>query len=114
MTKSMGKTVNQGEVWIANVKFVQDNQTKVRPVLAISLEIDGDDDVVVLPVTSQNPRNDYDVEVSDYKGTGLLKQPSYIRTSKPLTIEKRELKRKIGEIKDVDLANALEKFRSLF
>ncbi|MGE6347865.1 type II toxin-antitoxin system PemK/MazF family toxin [Bacillus mycoides] len=114
MTKSTEKIVKQGEIWIANVKFVQDNSTKVRPVLAVSLEIDGDGDVVVLPVSSQNPRNDYDVEVSNYSGTGLLVQPSYIRTAKPLTIEKRALKRKIGEMNEVDLANALEKLRSLF
>ncbi|HHB2481338.1 TPA: type II toxin-antitoxin system PemK/MazF family toxin [Bacillus cereus] len=114
MTKSTEKTVKQGEIWTANVKFVQDNSTKVRPVLAVSLEVEGDDDIVILPISSQDPRNDYDVEVSDYKGTGLLVQPSYIRTAKPLTVEKRALKRKIGEISDVDLANALEKFRSLF
>ncbi|PEA25817.1 hypothetical protein CN984_12220 [Bacillus cereus] len=115
MTKSMEKKqVKQGEIWVANVNFFAKSGSKKRPVLALSLDIVGDDDIVILPISTSEARTDFDVKVTVEEGTGLATFPSYIRTSKPLTTTKRALTQKIGKLDEVDLANVLEKFRSQF
>ncbi|MCP1324289.1 type II toxin-antitoxin system PemK/MazF family toxin [Bacillus sp. S0628] len=114
MTESTERVVEQGEIWVQKVRHNGD--FKYRPFLIANIKIERENDVIALPVSSNKsmPRNQYDVKVKHEDGTGLLRFPSYIRVSKPLTINKYKLGYKIGKLDDIDLANALEKLRSLF
>jgi mRNA interferase MazF len=53
------------------------------------------------------------VEVKKWKEAGLAK-PSVVRTSKPTTMHQSMLIKKLGDMDPTDLANVLEKCRSIF
>lgn len=114
MTTSTETKFNQGEVWIARVRFIQDpSKAKPRPVVIVGKNIAYEMDVVVNPITTENPRNEFDVPINNWKKAGLV-GPSVVRTSKPLTITGSELRKKIGELDPADLANVLQKNRELY
>lgn len=46
----------QGDVWLADVVFKGSRQSKQRPVIIAGNELAIDVDVIVAPVTSQQPR----------------------------------------------------------
>ncbi|WP_255450432.1 type II toxin-antitoxin system PemK/MazF family toxin [Alteribacillus sp. YIM 98480] len=65
------------------------------------------------PVTSQQPRNEFDVVIEYWKEAGLLK-PSVARTSKIISIHGSELNRKLGTLHEHDLERVLHMCRNLF
>src|SRR5690625_6909267 len=68
MIYTMSSKIKQGEVWLADVLFKGKRQTKQRPVVIVGNELALDVDVIVTPVTSQQLRNQFDV---DRKSTRL-------------------------------------------
>ena len=109
----MSSKKNQGEVWLADVVFKGTRQTKQRPVVIVGNELALDIDVIIAPVTSQKPRNQFDIVLEYWEEAGLLK-PSVVRTSKISSIHGTELKRHLGELHRHDLENALNMCRKLF
>jgi len=102
MAKSNYKNIQVGEIWTCH------EGTKLRPVLVIqdslvSLEVDFN----ITRITSQSPKNEYDVEIVDWKQAGLDK-PSYVRCAKVQTVNQLELKRRIGTLSERDLSTVLE------
>ncbi|UOQ92736.1 type II toxin-antitoxin system PemK/MazF family toxin [Halobacillus shinanisalinarum] len=75
----MSSRMKQGDVWLADVLFKGTRQTKQRPVIIVGNALDVD--VIIAPVTSQKPRNQFDVVLEYWNEAGLLK-PSVARTSK--------------------------------
>ncbi|WP_461201842.1 type II toxin-antitoxin system PemK/MazF family toxin [Anoxybacillus sp. TBDG-1] len=104
----MSNLGRRGEIWFAEIKG------KRRPVLIVS-----PDDVIVelyrviANITSQQPRNKYDVVLEYWEEAGLDK-PSVVRCSKINTIHYRELLFKIGNIHSHDLKRVMETIRGYF
>jgi len=81
----MSNKKKQGEVWLADVLFKGTRQTKQLPVVIVGNELALDIDVIIAPVTSQKPRNQFDIVLDYWREAGLLK-PSVVRTSKIISI----------------------------
>ena len=91
-------TIRPGEFWIAEIRFTSGAGTKKRPVLV--LWPDGSD-VVVSAVTSAKPRSNFDVELADWKTSGL-RLPSTVRLSRLDCLEQSILIARIGVISTID------------
>lgn len=131
MTKSTEITsedfFKQGHVWVAPVWSIMDQANKPRPVVIVGNDKANDQlDIVINFVTKTAGRGDYDVKLEHWKAAGL-KVESWVRTSKPLTIQKSQLRTEmitrngvkqpkgyIGKLNDTDLANIIEKCKSIF
>ena len=72
---------------------------KPRPALVI-LDV-GDADVVVARVTTQPYRSRYDVDITDWRGAGLLAS-SVVRLHKLATLEKSIIRRRLGALGPAD------------
>jgi mRNA interferase MazF len=98
-----------GDILRAEVPFTDAIRRRVRPNLVL---IDtGDDDIVVARVTGQEPRDRFDVTVTDLASAGLTAR-SVVRTHKLTTIEKRAVRRKLGELSRPDWLRVLETLQS--
>src|SRR5690625_3463193 len=113
MTYIMNSKKKQGEVWLVDVLFKGTRQTKQRPVIIVGNELALDIDVIIAPVTSQKPRNPFDVVLEYWEEAGLLK-PSVARTSKIVSIHGSELMRQLGVLHEHDLERVLHSCRKLF
>ncbi|MGM0837252.1 MAG: type II toxin-antitoxin system PemK/MazF family toxin [Bacillota bacterium] len=119
--------LGQGQVWIAPVWSYRDKKFKPRPVVIVGNESANDKlDVVLNFITSQVARGDYDVELT-FRGEAGLDVPSWVRTAKPFTIQKSQLRTQmierhgvqqpkgyIGRLNDIDLANVIEMCRLVY
>jgi mRNA interferase MazF len=92
---------HSGEVVLATLGFTSGTGTKRRPALVL-LDI-GDDDIVVVPITSHSGQTNFDVVLGDWQRAGLM-LASVVRTHKPATIEKRLVERKLGALTPRDWA----------
>lgn len=101
----------QGEVWLALVVFTDGQGSKRRPVLVV--QDFGDQDLLVVPITSQPARTESDVPLADWKVAGL-RLPSTVRTEKLGTIEKSCAERRLGSLARSDLALVRQALESVF
>lgn len=109
----MNSKLKQGNVWLADVLFKGTRRTKQRPVIIVGNELAVDVDVIIAPVTTRQPRNQFDVSLEYWKEAGLLK-PSVARTSKIISVHGSELTRHIGALHNHDLERVLHMCRNLF
>ena len=91
----------QGEVLLAWLVFSDGQGSKRRPVLLV--HDFGDDDLLVVPVTSHPARTGNDVVVSKWREADL-KLPSTIRAEKLATISKSSVERRLGRLATGDMA----------
>ena len=104
----MIKKGRRGEIWLAEI------EDKRRPVVVVDKEtMVVEIDRVVASVTSQPPRNEYDVIISHWQEAGLDK-PSVVRCTKINTLHHNELVFKIGKLHEEDLATILRKIQDFF
>ena len=96
---------SQGEVLLAWLVFSDGQGSKRRPVLVV--HDFGDDDLLVVPVTSHPSRTASDIVVSGWKEAGL-KLPSTARVEKLATIEKSCVERKLGRLLPADFTTLKE------
>jgi mRNA interferase MazF len=101
----------QGDVLLAWLVFSDGEGRKRRPVLVV--HDFGDDDLLVLPITSQPARIPADVVLSDWQGAGL-RLPSTVRAEKLATIGKSVVARKLGVLPPADLASVRQALGALF
>ncbi len=95
------KIYSGGEIVLLNLPFSSGNATKRRPALVV---IDtGDNDIIVMRITSQMYQTGFDLQVGDWKQAGLL-VPSTIRIHKPATVEKNIVNRVLGRLTASDWA----------
>jgi len=80
----------RGEVLLAWLVFSDGQGAKRRPVLVI--HDFGDDDLLVVPITSQHARVQTDLILPNWKNAGL-KLPSIVRVEKLATIAKSSVGR---------------------
>ncbi len=94
-----------GEVLLAWLVFSDGQGAKRRPVLVV--RDFGDEDLLVVPITSQRARVATDLILADWQSAGL-KLPSTIRVEKLATIEKSCVARQIGTLSSAELARFKE------
>ncbi|MBI4630455.1 MAG: type II toxin-antitoxin system PemK/MazF family toxin [Chloroflexi bacterium] len=93
---------DSGEIVLVEFPFTSGESAKRRP--AIVLLDTGDSDVIVARVTSQEGRDEFDVELKDWKSAGLLRE-SIVRVHKLATLEKTTLARRMGKLSERDWAS---------
>ena len=101
----------QGEVLLAWLVFSNGQGAKRRPVLVV--HDFGDDDLLVVPVTSQRARTAADLVLTDWKNAGL-QLPSTVRVEKLATIEKSCVARKLGALPSAELVRVKETLAVIF
>ena len=100
----------KGEVWMA----YDEKSRKTRPFLIVSEELSGVDvDISVAPTTTQEKRNQFDVDIEFWKEAGL-NQPSVARCSKIHYVSHMLLRRKLGNLDERDLERVNEAMRMYF
>lgn len=101
----------QGEVLLAWLVFSDGQGTKRRPVFVV--HDFGDDDLLVVPITSQQARVPTDLTLDDWKSAGL-KLPSTVRVEKLATISKSCVARKLGALPPAEFLRVKETLSIVF
>lgn len=91
-------TIRAGEFWVADIPFTGGGGSKKRPVLVLWL--DGAD-AVAAAITTAKPRSVFDVELSDWRLSGL-RRASTVRLSRLDCLEQSMLIGRIGTISTAD------------
>lgn len=107
----MSARFQRGDLLLATMTFSSQTGSKLRPVLV--LRDAGDEDLLILPVTSQRPRVRYDVSLTDWRGSGL-KLPSVVRVEKLATVEKSAVIRRLGSVSGPDWSSVESSLQTLF
>jgi mRNA interferase MazF len=95
--------MRRGEICLAHFPFTDASAAKVRPVLIISADqFNGGEDIVVLPLSSSpDPSDPHSVLIdraSPYFSLSGLRFPSAIKWTKPMTIAKSVVSRRLGRL----------------
>jgi len=109
--------MNAGDLCLAYFPFTDGTSAKLRPILIVSAaQFNGGEDVVALPLTSKPDASDqFSILLDDkaYKVAGL-RCPSAIKWSKPATISRLVVKRRLGSITPEMLDDVRGKLSILF
>lgn len=105
------KAYRSGEIVLLSFPFADTTGAKRRPALVI-LDT-GDEDIIVVRVTSQVAQTAFDVELMEWQQAGLL-LPSVVRVHKVATLEKRLVERRLGALTPSDWAQVRVKIRQLW
>lgn len=100
-----------GDIVLIDFPFVGKEQTKRRP--ALVLLDTGNADLVVARVTSQPRQTAFDVDITDWRGAGLL-LPSIVRLHKLATLEKSLIARTLGRLQPGDHQAVASRLGNLF
>ncbi len=95
--------MRHADVCLVPFPFTDGSAAKVRPVVVVSVdEFNREDDVVVVPISSQpSPDDPYSISVESsspfFPATGL-KTSSAIKWNKLMTVSQRLLRRRLGRM----------------
>ncbi len=109
----MPKAFQPGDVIVVTMPFTGGSGVKTRT--AVVLIDPGDDDVVVVPMTSQGARTEFDIEVTDLQ-RAHLNEMSWVRGDKPQTVGKNLVSKRVGQLATPDkqqVIAAVKKFWAL-
>jgi mRNA interferase MazF len=98
-----------GDIVLLEYPYSDILSSKKRPALII-LDT-GDDDIIVLRITTQIYNTDYDVIVKDWQASNLL-APSVIRCHKIATLNKSLVFRELGFLQEYDYKNFKKVFNN--
>lgn len=109
----MPSTTNyqKGDFVLIAFPFSGGGKSKVRPAMVVLDS--GDDDVILARVTTHTQVTSYDVRLSEWQASGLL-AASVVRTHKLATLEKRLIRRTLGQLQPTDRANIADRLRQTF
>jgi mRNA interferase MazF len=109
----MPSTTNyqKGDFVLIAFPFSGGAQMKVRPAMVV-LDT-GDDDVLVARVTTQRQSTPYDVRLAQWQASGLL-AASLVRLHKLATLEKRLIRRILGQLQSADRTNVAASLQQVF
>lgn len=111
--------MNCGQIALVNYPFTDASGSKVRPVLVVSVDLfNQGDDIIVVPISSvPEPSDPHAVAIrSDsacFRDT-KLRCSSSVKWTKPLTISRRVVRRRLGELAKRPLTEVLSKMQTLF
>lgn len=108
-----------GDVCLAHYPFTDASGTKLRPVIVVSAaKFNAGNDLVVLPISSSpEPDDDFSVYIgrdSPYFKPSGLRYASAIKWTKPLSIAKSVLTRRLGYVPEPLLTDVRDKLRTMF
>lgn len=117
----------QGHLWVAPVWNHTEGKFEPRPIVIVGNDHANDKiGMIINFVTKTAPRDEYDVELEYWKFAGLTIK-SYVRTAKPTTILKADLKQDpvnrggvirprgyIGYLHENDLKKVIESCKSAY
>lgn len=107
------------EIVLLNYPFTDNTGTKVHPALVVSGDrYNQGDDVVFVPISSApSPTDPYAFTVRDtdphFQQTGL-RQTSNVKWSKPMTLSRRVIPRRLGTLAPQPLCEVRSKVQQLF
>ena len=107
----MSSRYSPGEILLAALGFSNQSGVKNRPVLVI--RDGGDDDLLVVPITSHAGRSQQDIFVNEWRNSGL-RLPSVARLEKLATIEKSAIVRPLGALSKTDRSQIKSALQALF
>ncbi len=108
-----------GEILLATYPFTDNSTTKVRPVLVVSADVyNTGEDRVVVPLSSAPPPDDphsfyIDASSPHFQATGLS-MGSAVKWTKPMTISRRVIHRRLGCLHPSLLAEVRTKIITIF
>lgn len=119
--------LKQGHLWVAPIWSHKDGKNVPRPIVIVGNDHANDKiGVVINFITKSEPRDEFDVELKHWKEAGL-RVKSVVRTAKPTTILKSELrfeptlrdgiiipKGYIGKLHDDDLIEVIRLCKLIF
>lgn len=119
--------LKQGHVWVAPVWSHTEGKNVPRPIVITGNDSANDKiGMIINFVTRTDARDEFDVEIVHWRQAGL-NEPSFVRTAKPTTILKSDLKQTpvnrdgvirpkgyIGKLHQDDLAKVLASCKNIF
>ena len=108
-----------GDIVLLNYPFTDDSSAKVRPALVVSADqFNRGEDVVIVPISSVPQHGDeyaHPIEntAAHFRETGL-RQSSFVKWTKPLTVSRGLLQRRLGRLPEAPLAEIRTKIQTLF
>ena len=119
MKNRMGTTLESGQIVLVNYPFTDHTSGKIRPALIVSAsKFNEGEDVVALPISSRIVENDvYGFRISDTEDffpNTKLRCSSTVKWSKPMTLSRRVIGKKLGVIPNHVLSQIIDKLQSLF
>ncbi len=108
-----------GEILLVEYPFTDTSGSKIRPVLVVSIdEFNTGDDLVFVPLSATADPTDPRVfpipKTAPFFAQTGLKSPSAVKWTKPLTISRRILRRRLGRLPSAPLSEIQANVRSLF
>jgi len=106
----------QWNIYIAEISFIENHTSKLRPVIAISEPVGEHNIVLVAPIYSIKPNHKLkgDITVSDnYKDLGLMR-PSTIRLHRLAPLPSSDLKERLGYASTEIQKAAKDELKKLF
>ncbi|TCW35348.1 PemK-like, MazF-like toxin of type II toxin-antitoxin system [Laceyella sacchari] len=105
----------QGDIWLTRVAFEDRGMWvyKARPVIIVGNRATMDQDIIIVPCTSQAARNDYDVLLLEWSIYGLP-VPTVARIAKVQNVHKRHFIRWIDGLRSKDWSRIKRKLDKLF
>src|SRR5947209_11470993 len=101
-----------GELVVVQFPFTSGHQAKPRPAM-VRLDT-GDQDIVVARMTSKRKTTPFDIEVVNWQAAGLRSSPSIIRLHKLITIDKKQVHFRLGQLDPADRQNVAAVLALLF
>jgi mRNA-degrading endonuclease toxin of MazEF toxin-antitoxin module len=108
-----------GDIYLADFKESVAVDNKLRPVLIVSADsFNRGEDIVVLPIShSADPTEPHvhalDTKAPEFRLTGLNAEPSSIKWTKPFTLPKTLLKRRLGHVSRTTLDVVRDKLKTV-
>ena len=108
-----------GQILLVEYPFTDDSGSKMRPALAVSGdEYNKGEDIIVVPISSApDPADPHAFLIPDtapcFEET-RLRQTSSVKWTKPLTIAKRVVRRRLGRLPSEPLSEIHTKIRGIF
>ncbi len=108
-----------GQIWLVDYPFTDNSGSKIRPILVVSADqYNRGDDLIVVPISSAPEPDDphafqLQAGAPSFKQTGL-RQTSSVKWTKPLTISRQVVQRRLGHLAPKALAEIQSKIQALF
>ena len=98
-------------IYTAQFPFLDNNETKLRPVIVISQPQGRHNIVVIIPISSQIKREGPDMVLRQWKSEGLIK-PSVARVHRLTTMLQSDLIAELGELQSKDIKSLKDAIRT--
>ena len=103
----------QGTIVRVDFPYDDSERSKSRPAIVYSFD-NTSTGVILLKVTSKEPRSSYDYEILHYEDTGLTKRPSVVKCNCVYIILNGETLEKLGNLSRQDFNNVSVLFNQAY